>query len=358
MSFLFSKKGPKFEATASNDESKDFSLKTLFAPEYGLINLDLLETLGTGTFGRVRLVRSIDDKTFYALKMMKKARIVKLKQLEHIQNEVKIMSRLRCRFVPELYAVFQDDNSLYMLMDFIPGGELFSHLRRAGTFDITQSRFFSAEIACALQTIHDMKIAYRDIKPENILITRGGHIRLCDFGFAKIVEDRTYTLCGTPEYLAPETIQGNGHGIAVDWWALGILIHEMICGFPPFYGDNPFTIYRKIIQCKLDLPLSLHKNVKSIINAFVKISRGSRLGCTSGGFNSIEKHKFFKEIDWPSCRLELITPPMIPTIVTDGDTGNFDIFPPEGPEEAGHLTLDERRMFREFDVILDRPIQE
>lgn len=199
---------------------KDFTLKPLFSPDFGLINLDLLETLGTGTFGRVRLVRTVTDRKFYALKMMKKARIVRFKQLEHIQNEVRILSRLRCQFVNELHAVFQDDNSLYLLLEYVPGGELFSYIRRQGKFDVELYQFYAVEIACALHYLHSLNIAYRDIKPENILINRNGHIRLADFGFAKIVEDRTFTLCGTPEYLSPEVIQGSGHGLSTDWWAL------------------------------------------------------------------------------------------------------------------------------------------
>jgi serine/threonine protein kinase len=200
--------------------SRDFTLKPLFSADFGLKNLDLLETLGTGTFGRVRCVRNIADKKYYALKMMKKSRIVKYKQLDHIQNEVRILSRIRCGFVVNLHAVFQDDNSLYMMLDYIPGGELFSYIRKMERLEPILYQFYACELVCALHYLHSLNIAYRDTKPENILIDRNGHIRLVDFGFAKIIDDRTYTLCGTPEYLAPEVIQGNGHGLAIDWWAL------------------------------------------------------------------------------------------------------------------------------------------
>ena len=193
---------------ADNEYCLDFTVKPIFSPEFGLSNLDLLETIGTGTFGRVRLVKSVVDRKFYALKMMKKSRIVKLKQLEHIQNEVRIMSRLRCDYVCDLHAVFQDDNSLYMLLEYIPGGELFSHLRRSEKFEQVQYLFYTVEIVCALNHLHELKICYRDIKPENILISKDGHIRLTDFGFAKILaDDRTFTLCGTPEYLGNENMK-------------------------------------------------------------------------------------------------------------------------------------------------------
>ncbi len=226
------------------DVNKDLSIKTLLPQEFGMVDLDLLETVGTGTFGRIRLVKSIADKKFYALKVMKKVRIVKLKQLIHIQNELKILATVRCDFIPELYAFFQDDSSIYMLMEYIAGGELFSHLRRQEYFELAQYQFYAVEIAVVIHYLHELNIAYRDIKPENLLLDKEGHIRLVDFGLAKFLEsDKTHTLCGTPEYLAPETIQGQGHGRGVDWWALGVLIYEMAFGYPPFYGPNPFTVY-------------------------------------------------------------------------------------------------------------------
>jgi serine/threonine protein kinase len=205
--FLFKKSEPK-HAIIDIPPDKDFSVKSLFESSFGLLQLDLLETLGTGTFGRVRLVRSLSDKKYYALKLMKKARIVRLKQVEHIQNEVRILSRVRCIFIESLFAVFQDDHSLFLLLEFVPGGELFSFLRQQGKFDTVLHQFYTVEVACALHYLHGVQIAYRDVKPENIMLDRNGHIRFVDFGFAKIIEDRTFTLCGTPEYLAPEIIQG------------------------------------------------------------------------------------------------------------------------------------------------------
>ena len=151
------------------ENPSDFSLKTLFPPEFGLNDLELLETIGTGSFGRVRLVKHLGDKNYYALKIMKKARIVKLRQLEHIQNEVKILSRLRCDFAANLNGVFQDDQNLYLCFDYIPGGELFSHLRKAQKFEERVAKFYAAEISSALNTMHSLYICHRDIRPENIL---------------------------------------------------------------------------------------------------------------------------------------------------------------------------------------------
>ena len=337
--------------------NRDMTLKTLFSQQFSLLNLDLLETLGTGTFGRVRLVKSLEDDRYYALKVMKKARIAKLKQLEHVQNEVRIMSHVRLPLMVELYAVFQDDNSLYMLLEYIPGGELFSHLRRQEKFAFAVYQFYAAEIVAAIQILHELNVMYRDIKPENILIHKDGHIRLSDFGFAKILDtsDRTFTLCGTPEYLAPEIIQGVGHGTSVDWWALGVLIFEMAAGYPPFYGDNPFSVYQKILQARIKFPSSVPQTARSIIGGFCTVNRTRRLGSGRGGFDNMKKHRFFWGIDWRAAARQLIVPPIVPTVSSAGDTSNFDFYSDEPPEELANLTSDERRMFNEIDEsILER----
>lgn len=344
------------QVVAEIDVNKDMTLKALFSEEFSLSNLDLLETLGTGTFGRVRLTKSLEDGRYYALKMMKKMRIAQLKQLEHVQNEVKIMSRVRCPFVVELYAVFQDDNNLYLLLEYIPGGELFSHLRRQQKFSPTVVQFYAAEIVAAIQSLHELNVMYRDIKPENILIFKDGHIRLSDFGFAKILDDtdRTFTLCGTPEYLAPEIIQGVGHGMSVDWWAIGVLVFEMAAGYPPFYGDNPFAVYQKILSASIKFPSSIPHTTRSIVSGFCTVSRTRRLGSGRGGFDNMKKHRFFWGIDWRAAARQLIMPPIVPTILSSGDTSNFDFYSDEGPDEQANLTSAEREMFHQIDVILER----
>jgi len=352
---------PKAKTAQVVDEinvNRDMTLKTLFSQQFSLLNLDLLETLGTGTFGRVRLVKSLEDERYYALKVMKKARVAKLRQLEHIQNEVKILSRVRCAFITELFAVFQDDNNLYLLLEFVPGGELFSHLRRQEKFSFTVYQFYAAELVAGIQCLHELNVMYRDVKPENILIHSDGHIRLTDFGFAKILDttDRTFTLCGTPEYLAPEIIQGVGHGTSVDWWAIGILIFEMSAGFPPFYGDNPFSVYQKILHSHIKFPSSVPQTTRAIINGFCTINRSRRLGSGRGGFDNMKNHRFFWGIDWRAAARQLIVPPIVPTVNSAGDTSNFDFYNDEGPEELANLTSAERQMFDQIEEILERNI--
>ena len=169
--------------------------------------------------------------------MLCKIEVVRMRQVQHIVSEKNILARINFPFIVNLYlgltrlCTFQDNRYVFLLEEYVIGGEMFSHLRRARRFTNEMTRFYAAEITLALEYLHNLNIIYRDLKPENLLLDHNGHIKIADFGFAKIVPDRTWTLCGTPEYLAPEIIQSRGHGRAVDWWALGILIFEMLAGY-------------------------------------------------------------------------------------------------------------------------------
>ncbi len=253
-------------------------------------------------------------------------------------------------------AFFQDENAVYILFNYVPGGELYSHLRRAVKFPPPTYQFYAMEIACALCYLQKLDIAWRDLKPENILLNEKGHIRLCEFSMAKIIHERTFTLCGTIEYLSPELIKGNGYGYSVDWWALGILIYEMAVGYPPFHGKTPFDVYKKILDGHIQYKEALPKYTKSIIGDLLNMNPRSRLGCTSSGFAPVKSHSFFRGIDWNSAFSELVSPPLVPSVSSDGDSSNFDYYPEESVEEASNLTFEEREMFKQFDEILERPI--
>lgn len=175
--------------------------------------------------------------------------VIKLKQIDHVRHEREILGDVSGHpFITNLLASFSDHDFLYLLLDYVPGGELFSYLRKFRRFDEGMARFYAAEIVLVLEYLHEQQggVAYRDLKPENLLLDGEGHIRLVDFGFAKrLGSTETYTLCGTPEYLAPEVIHNKGHTTAVDWWALGILIYEFLTGYPPFWHQNPIEIYKQ-----------------------------------------------------------------------------------------------------------------
>ena len=156
--------------------------------------------------------------------------------------------------IVNMYGSFHDPRYIYLLLEYIVGGEFFTHLRKAGRFENEQSKFYASQIAAIFEYCHSKNIVYRDLKPENILINMDGYMKLSDFGFAKVIEHRTYTLCGTPEYIAPEVLLNKGHGKPVDWWTLGILIYEMIVGYPPFVDEDPMHIYQKILSGKIVFP--------------------------------------------------------------------------------------------------------
>lgn len=188
----------------------------------------LNKIIGTGTFGKVYM--AILQGKAYAVKVLRKRKIIELNQIEHIKSEKELLASIQHPFIVNLIESFQDENNFYLVFDFIQGGEIFRLLRTENAFPNDVALFYVAEIILAFEHLHSQKIAYRDLKPENLLIASDGHLRITDFGFAKKIDDKSYTLCGTPEYLAPEIILQQGHNHAVDWWALGVLMFEMIAG--------------------------------------------------------------------------------------------------------------------------------
>ncbi|CAO3611196.1 unnamed protein product [Mucor hiemalis] len=302
-------------------------------PSLGIQDYKLIETLGTGTFGRVWLSKQKETKQYYAIKVLKKADIVKLKQVEHINSERQVLSQINFPFIVQLYCTFQDHENLFMLQEYVIGGELFRHLRKSGRFPNDTARFYAAQIVLALEYLHSKDIIYRDLKPENILLDQRGYIKITDFGFAKKVIDRTWTLCGTPEYLAPEIIQSKGHSKSVDWWSLGILIFEMIAGYPPFYDDNHFGIYEHILGGKVQYPGYFENASKDLLKKLLVIDRTRRLGNLKGGADDVKKHKWFRSTDWQAVLNKTVRAPLIPAHSNEYDTSNFEKYPDEKYQE-------------------------
>ncbi|ORY03179.1 camp-dependent protein kinase 9 [Basidiobolus meristosporus CBS 931.73] len=320
---ILNKSDGKMEAKAEREVKEETKAS------FTLADFELEKTLGTGTFGRVYLARHKGTDNYYAMKVLKKEVVVRLKQVEHINSEKQILTLIDFPFVVNLFCAFQDDHNLYMLLEYVIGGEVFSHLRRAGRFTNDMTRFYAAEIVLAIEYLHSKDIIYRDLKPENLLLNERGHIKITDFGFAKIVEDRTWTLCGTPEYLAPEIIQSKGHGKAVDWWALGILIFEMLAGYPPFFDDNPFGIYEKILDGRIMFPSHFDPAARDLIKKLLTNDRTKRLGNLKGASEDVKNHKWFRGIDWQTVHDRKIPAPIVPLFRHPGDTSNFDRYPEE-----------------------------
>jgi len=318
---------------------------------FGLSDFDLLTTIGTGTFGRVRLAKAKNTNLInipLAIKILKKSELLRLKQVEHVKAEKDILAMVDHPFIINLITSFQDDKRIYMIMEYINGGELFSYLRKEGRLRNDHGRFYAGEIVLALGFLHSFHIAYRDLKPENLLLDSEGHIKITDFGFAKIVEERTWTLCGTPEYLAPELIQSKGHGMAVDWWALGILIFEMLAGHPPFYDEHPFGIYQKVLGARVDFPRHLDLRAKDMIKRFLTHDRAKRFGCLKGGVEDVKKHKWFKGLEFDLLPSRRVQAPFIPSVRSPDDTSLFDRYPESTNIDPPALTAKEAHLFDDF----------
>ena len=285
----------------------------------------LIKTVGTGSFGRVMVCNKKDSKTFEAVKCLSKDCIMEKEQLEHTYSEYKIMATIPAmEFLVNLLSFGQDNAYLYMTFEFVAGGELFSLLRSVGRIPEITATFYGAQVLAALHYLHNMNVLYRDLKPENILFTSNGYLKLTDFGFAKRCLGRTFTLCGTPEYLAPEIILCQGYHKAVDWWAFGVLIFEMVCGHPPFYSENPMDIYKQALEAKVRFSCKLTKDCKEIIRMLLVTDPTKRIGNLRKGVKEITEHNFFKRLNLVDIFEQRIKAPFIPELEGEGDTANFD----------------------------------
>ncbi|ORX76083.1 Pkinase-domain-containing protein [Anaeromyces robustus] len=295
--------------------------------KFKLDDFVIMQTLGTGSFGRVHLVKHKETGKFYAMKVLVKRQIIESKQVEHTINEKKILETLDHPYMVNLIGSFKDNRNLYIVLEYVCGGELFSYLRQCKRLPNHVARFYAAEVVLAFEHLHSKDIIYRDLKPENLLIDKNGNIKITDFGFAKYVPDVTWTLCGTPDYLAPEIIQSKGYGKAVDWYALGVLIYEMLAGFPPFYDEDQMRLYERILEGRLRWPSYFDPAAKDLIKRLLSPDLTKRYGNLKSGSADIKKHKWFSEIDWKKLAEVKVKAPYIPPFTSEGDASNFDSYP-------------------------------
>lgn len=299
--------------------------------KFCLEDFQIIRTIGTGTFARVKLARHNSTQQILVLKVMKKQHLIQKRQVEHVNNERKILSRLDNPFVVKILGSFQDDRYIYMVQEYIPGGELYSHLKHNRYLCTYDAVFYAAEVASVFNYLHRRGLVYRDLKPENILITKDGHIKLVDFGFIKKLDEneRTYTVCGTPEYLSPEVITQSGHEFATDWWTLGILLYEMLTGRVPFYDKNPYYIYHKIITKSLIFPSTIDEPIKECISKLLHKDPAHRLN-----FTKLTEQHLFSSINWSDVEELKLNPPYLPELKSDEDSSKFDSYFEKEESEA------------------------
>jgi len=263
-------------------------------------NFILYQCLGSGAFAKVYLARQCgNEKKLFAIKILNKKKVVADHQRDHVFSEKRLLSSVNFPFLIKLNYNFHDPSYLYLVLEFMPGGELFTLLRHHLCFKETTARFYAAQIVLGLEYLHHLNIAYRDLKPENILIGIDGYLKIADFGFAKLVPNRTYTLCGTPEYLAPEIITSRGYSRSVDWWAFGVLVFELVAGYSPFFSEQTKHIYEKILVAKYTFPRNFSKEIRSLIGKLLEPDLTKRIGTLKSRVDDIKEQRWFRDhMDW------------------------------------------------------------
>ena len=325
-------------------------------------DFDEMKVLGKGSFGKVLLVRYKKNQKLYAMKILKKAVIMKNNEEIHTKTERKILAKINHPFIVSLYFAFQDEKKLYLITEFMQGGELFYHLHRERFFSNERTQFYAAEIVLALDHLHKNNCIYRDLKPENVLLDKDGHIKLADFGLSKIMLEKNkakaFTLCGTPDYLAPEILEDKGYDKTVDWWSLGALIYEMLVGYSPFKMKKGEQL--NIEKYKEPVPLHNHftPEAKMIITDLLVVEPSKRLGYGSNGTENIKKHPFFKDINWEELYNKKVEPEFVPKIFNELDLGNFDkfftnenVFEPESEMNSASVLKDNPNEFAGFTYV-------
>jgi len=268
---------------------------------------------------------------------LKKKALVQRKQIAHTKTERRVLQAIDHPFIVNLKFAFQTDEKVYMVLEFFNGGELFFHLKNDSRFGEERARFYAAQIICAIDYLHSINVIYRDLKPENILLDNEGYVKLTDFGLSKEVsgpDGTTKTFCGTPEYLAPEVLQGNEYGMPIDWWSVGALMFEMMTGMPPYYDENTNNMYDKILTKPVPFPSYMSSKARSVISKLMDKDWTKRLG-TVGGAEEVKKDPFFDGLDWEGLYAKTLEPPFKPKVENPEDVTNVDEeFKQEAPQDT------------------------
>ncbi|XP_021093667.1 ribosomal protein S6 kinase alpha-2 isoform X4 [Heterocephalus glaber] len=327
---------------------------------------ELLKVLGQGSYGKVFLVRKVtgsDAGQLYAMKVLKKATL-KVRDRVRSKMERDILAEVNHPFIVKLHYAFQTEGKLYLILDFLRGGDLFTRLSKEVMFTEEDVKFYLAELALALDHLHGLGIIYRDLKPENILLDEEGHIKITDFGLSKEAIDhdkRAYSFCGTIEYMAPEVVNRRGHTQSADWWSFGVLMFEMLTGSLPFQGKDRKETMALILKAKLGMPQFLSMEAQSLLRALFKRNPCNRLGAGIDGVEEIKRHPFFVTIDWNKLYRKEIKPPFKPAVGRPEDTFHFDPeFTTRTPTDSPGVppSANAHHLFRGFSFVASSLVQE
>ena len=300
-----------------------------------------IKLLGRGSFGEVLLVRLKANKKVYAMKILSKSMLKVKKQEFHTKTERDLMVKINCPFIVNIKSAFQDSTKLYMVSEFMQGGDMFFHMHdgQIVIFNNEKTKFYILELVLAIEFLHKKNMIYRDLKPENILLDEKGHVKLTDFGLSKILDEdneKTFTICGTPQYLAPEVLLKKGYDKAVDWWSLGCVMYEMLSGRLPFCIKRGMKLSQKIYEKGVEYPKNLTKEAQDLIQKLLVVDPQKRLGQGPNGSEEIKNHPFFKGVNWDDAWKRKIKPPFIPKLKNDTDLKYFDTMftdePINGPQ--------------------------
>ncbi|KAJ6230059.1 non-specific serine/threonine protein kinase [Anaeramoeba flamelloides] len=335
--FVFSVNIPSariYFISAKSEEDRDDwmkaisdTIKTQKTDKLSLKDFRVISIIGKGSDGKVTLVKELNSGQLYAMKIIKKSSVADNEQISQTMSERNVLMRVKHPFLIGLRYSFQTEEKLYMVLDYAPGGELFYHLKKSKRFPETLACLYVSEIILGLEHLHRMDVIYRDLKLENLLLDQEGHIKITDFGLVKTdlnkkFGGKTKTICGTPEYVAPEILLDEGYEFSVDWWSLGILLYEMVCGIPPFFSEDKEELYSLILDAKIKIPFYVRDSTKDLITKLLTRNPKKRLGYN--GAEEIKNHEFFDGIDWEKLYNRGYTPEFIPTINKKDDLQNFD----------------------------------
>ena len=292
-------------------------------------DFDPIKLLGRGSFGEVLLVRLKANKKIYAMKILSKKLLKIKKQETHTKTERDLMVKINCPFIVNIKSAFQDTSKLYIVSEFMQGGDMFFHMHdgQIVIFNNDKTKFYILELVLALEFLHKNNMVYRDLKPENILLDAKGHVKITDFGLSKILDeenDKAFTICGTPQYLAPEVLLKKGYDKGVDWWSLGCVMYEMLTGKLPFAIKRGIKLSQKLYQKGIEFPKNINKDAKDLIEKLLVVDPQERLGEGPNGSENIKNHPYFKGVNWKNAWERKIKPPFIPKLKNDTDLRYFD----------------------------------